>query len=230
MILKKVSKKALRNAVVRILTGPSTVADEAERVGCSTRTIERAIQKARKGMVDQAAPSSPPAFKPAPDLVTASVDNVVKLEATPEPEVDDDYKKALEAAGVPIAKAPEPDKPITAQEVVAATKDAAEQDAEHCIQILGGAKSMLTGTVIDLLLDEPADSPEFVKYLELRPETVRIIKANASALKAEVDKVIGNSMTIVYVTLLGDVVATGLGIWKAVKTRAKSRTVPAGAK
>ncbi len=126
-ILKRPSPDKIREAVVLIAGGRRSAAEMAPVVGCSERTLERALKAYRDGLA-KAPPAAPAAapVDPPPPSPTAS-------------QGDDEIARARRAAGLE-PKAPDVPPVITKTEVDLAARADRKRREDYCVDQVRQAK------------------------------------------------------------------------------------------
>lgn len=184
-----------KRCVLRVLAG-EVLAEVARQEKVDERTLQRWV-KADK-------PKEKDALKdglsetPSPAAPTGN--------AAPEGK-NDRIEAALREAGAPSAAA------VVRPEEIAAQKALTLQgDQEFCLSTIKTSKA--AGVVMTApFFRIPPTHPKIQQIIELAPHTVEVIKANAGPLAAELRKVIGDSLYLVYMALLGEAVMASFSMW-----------------
>jgi hypothetical protein len=189
---KPKDQSAVRKAVVRILSGNSDVGKEASRVGCSTRTLERALKTARDGGVEPAKAPSPAPMSEAPEVDSPG-------ETIP---VSDAAIAKAAASGTPAGRDTLAT-PITKSEIQLATVEARKVDEEYCLsrlKTLKGAGIMLASWPLGVSLNDP----RLEDLMDFRLDARLSIKQNSEWLAPILRKYLGDGKWELAVALAMD--------------------------
>lgn len=223
----KPSERQWRQVLARIAGGVSTTREEADRLGVDIRSVQRRLDAARRRgdlpaelpadppKVDPSPPPSPPSGSPPPGPSPSPLPVVPPTAAPPEGESERD--RARRAAGLPPAGAPadapaptpgpSPDPPggkILPAEVAAAVAAQQKIDGEWCVKEIEDAKR---GILFIASSSLPAMSP-FDRRLDglarLAPLADETVRANGTALRPKLEKILGSGLVMVVCILAID--------------------------
>ena len=138
-------------------------------------------------------------------LSKKSVDVASRGNASPEG-VDPRIEAALGKAG---AGSPTTVKP---EEIAAQKALTLETDQAFCLSSIKTSKAASI-VMVAPFLGIPPTHPKIQTMIELAPHTIEVVKANAGPLAAELRKVIGDSLYLVYMALLGEGVMTAFSMF-----------------
>ncbi len=220
--MKKVGPRAEKAAVLRILAGKSDPEKEALRLGVHVRTVEKMVAPHRPIMVEAPVEVGqvPPPVSPSVSESPETPGNAVSPEVKAETGVKTPYQQAMEAAeGSGKTE-------LTTGEVEAAVKMAEHQDADMCLEIIGGLKTSVGCTLAGARFGLPPMDPEVQKLTGLGVTATAVVKANAVIIAPQLRKWMGGWGPIA-LALSADMFAMMIGLKGLAVKRGTMKKPPA---
>ncbi len=201
-----IDPKKRKRCVLRVCAGEKIV-----DVSKSEKVDERTIQKWMK--TDAPADWKAKAAEKAVSIPGKSETpgGAAPGEKGPENGPDDKIEAALGKAG-----AGQVSTAVSPSEIAAQKSLTLESDTAFCLSSVKTSKAVGLVTAAPIFGISP-NHPELLALIELAPHTVETIKANAGPFAAELRKVIGDNLYLVYAALLGETVAGAFGVWTLAK-------------
>jgi len=194
-IPQRPSPEKIREAVVLISGGRRTTSEMAKAVGCSERTLERALKAYRDAQAKAKVEAPKPDESPATSSPAAA------------PEGDSEIERARRAAGLGAPSSPAAPA-ITPREVDLAAKADRKKREDYCVDQIRQNKGLLVFGAGVMLMRIPMAEERLQKACELSPMAEDSIRSAADELEPILRKYCQGGLWGVAIALLFDLKGT----------------------
>ena len=200
----------IRQAVLRVLAGKTTTTQEAARIGCSIRTVENAVLKAKRKLgAEQLSLERVPGAVP---VAGGEGGTPAGVGEDPAAGISKEKESAALGEALRAAGVEKPAAPITGVELTKALTEARAVDENYCLTTLRDVKGALVA-LAGMTGGVPLSDERLFKCAELGEYAKDSVRTNAGELAPLLRKYVGNGLYAVAVALAIDALAS----WGAVR-------------